>query len=52
MLSAANPRPRTERSTYFALQESNMLGSIARWTHNLLLTASGLLTLALLVTAK
>jgi len=37
---------------YFALQETNMLGSIARWTHNILLTASGLLTLAFLVTAK
>jgi hypothetical protein len=36
----------------FALQETNMLGSIARWTHNVLLTASGLLTLAFLVTAK
>lgn len=29
-----------------------MLGSIARWSHNVLLTASGLLTLALLVSAK
>jgi hypothetical protein len=29
-----------------------MLGSIARWTHNLLLTASGLLTIAFLVSAK
>ena len=52
MLGAAKPRPRAARSTYFALQETNMLGSIARWTHNILLTASGLLTLAFLVTAK
>ncbi len=29
-----------------------MLGLIARWTHNVLLTASGLLTLAFLVSAK
>jgi hypothetical protein len=52
MLSAAKPRPRAVRSRYFAFQETNMLGSIARWTHNVLLTASGLLTLAFLVTAK
>jgi len=45
---------RTGRDVIFALQEMsmNMLGSIARWTHNVLLTASGLLTLAFLVTAK
>jgi len=29
-----------------------MLGSIARWSHNVLLTASGLLTIAYLVTAR
>jgi hypothetical protein len=29
-----------------------MIGEIARWTHNVLLTATGLLTIALLVSAK
>jgi hypothetical protein len=29
-----------------------MIGVIARWTHNVLLTATGLLTIALLVSAK
>jgi hypothetical protein len=36
----------------YALKETNMLGSFARWSHNVLLTASGLLTIAYLVTAK
>jgi hypothetical protein len=40
------------RMSRLLYRRSNMIAVIARWSHNVLLTATGLLTIALLVSAK
>jgi hypothetical protein len=47
MIGTLNPPPREAAS--LNLLEMNMLGPIARWGHNVLMTAMGLLTIALVV---
>jgi hypothetical protein len=48
IMGAARSKSRTVLDRTCINEEIEMLGTIARWGHNILLTAMGLLTLALL----